>query len=58
MQGSVQSSTIKLRIPSWTSASGAKVLLNGHSLGDAPNGIYLHNPLLDFLFDRVGNSTI
>ncbi|KAA0041392.1 DUF1680 domain-containing protein [Cucumis melo var. makuwa] len=37
-KGSVRSSTINLRIPSWTSASGAKVLLNGQSLGNNPNG--------------------
>lgn len=37
-KGSGQSSTINLRIPSWTGASGAKVLLNGQSLGNNPNG--------------------
>ncbi|XP_022958080.1 uncharacterized protein LOC111459415 [Cucurbita moschata] len=37
---SVQSSTINLRIPSWTSASGAQVLLNGQSVGKITNGIF------------------
>lgn len=58
MQGSGQSSTINLRIPSWTGASGAKVLLNGQSLGNNPNGIYRHNTLLVFLFYMVGKITI
>lgn len=52
MQGSVQSSTINLRIPSWTTANDAKVTLNGQSLAISPNGINRRNPLLDFLFHR------